>query len=306
MLMGAHVSAAGGLSTAFDRAEAAECQAMQIFTKSPGVWAAPPLGQDEVLAFRARAAASPVRIAVVHAAYLINIASPQAAIRDRSMEALRIELERVEALGIPFLVLHPGAHMGDGEPAGLRRVVGALDRVLGETAGFRARVLLENSSGQGTSLASRFASLGAVLGSVRDPDRLGVCIDTCHTFAAGYDLRSRAGYEAAVEELRREVGLESVRCVHANDSKRELGSRVDRHEHIGRGYLGLGAFRRLVNDPRFAGLPCIVELPPEGGMDRANVLALRRLVRSARGIAGGRASGAGKTARSKGHRASRG
>jgi deoxyribonuclease-4 len=303
MLFGAHLSTEGGLPTAFDRADEEGCDTLQIFTKNKGAWAARPLTKDEINAFRARASAfraradafrarasaSRARPVVAHSAYLINIASPSKDLRKKSIEALRVELERCEALGIDYLVLHPGSHGGTGEDEGLRRVAASLDRVHRATKGFTAKILLETAAGQGSSVCARFPSLGAILRRVKDPGRLGVCVDTCHVFAAGYDLRTREGYEAAMDELDREVGVENVLCIHANDSKKELGTRVDRHEHIGRGCLGLAGLRRIVNDPRLAKVPFIFELPPENGMTRVNLAALRGLVRGAKGRAGGRA-----------------
>ena len=277
LVLGAHVSAAGGLWTAFDRAEEAGCDCMQIFTKNKGAWAAPPLTEETVAVFHARAAASRVRPVVVHASYLINVASPGREIREKSIEALRIELERCELLGIPHLVFHPGAHLGEGEAAGLRRVAASLDRVHRSTRGSEARILLENSAGQGSSLCTSFASLRRVLDRVAAPERLGVCIDTCHAFAAGHDIRTTEGLAAMVDELSGEVGLERVRCIHLNDSKKPLGSRVDRHEHIGKGLLGRATFRRILAEPRLRRIPMLFELPPENDMTRVNLRVLRSL-----------------------------
>jgi deoxyribonuclease-4 len=176
-------------------------------------------------------------------------------------------------------VLHPGSHGGDGEKAGIRRAIASIDRAHAATRGFKARVLVETSSGQGRSICSSFEALGTLLRDVEEPRRLGACVDTCHIFAAGYELRSRSGYAATLEALESAIGLDKVFCVHANDSKGELGSRVDRHEHIGRGRIGRDGFRNLVNDRRFEGIPMIIELPPEGDMPRVNLRTLRSLVR---------------------------
>jgi deoxyribonuclease-4 len=279
MILGAHVSTQGGLATAFDRAEADGCDCFQIFTKNKGAWAARPLVEDEVHAFRERARSSRAAAVIAHAAYLLNIASPQSDVRTRSVEALRIEVERCEALGIRHLVLHPGCHMGSGEDAGLACAAESMDEVHAATRGFETKVLIETSAGQGSSICTTLESIGGLLARVREPERLGVCLDTCHLFAAGYDLRTREGYAEAMETLDREVGIERVLCIHANDSKRELGSRVDRHEHIGRGKLGHEAFRSFLADPRLARVPFVIELPPEDGMIRKNLAALRRLAR---------------------------
>jgi deoxyribonuclease-4 len=279
MLFGAHVSVEGGLWTAFDRAEEAGCDCIQVFTKNKGAWAAKPLTDDDVKAFRERAKASSVGPIVAHAAYLLNLASPQAALRAKSTEALRVEVERCEWLGIPFLVLHPGSHTESSEEKGLARVVKGLDQVHRSTRGFKTKVLLETSAGQGSSVCHRFAGLGSILGAVKDPERLGICVDTCHIFAAGYELRTAKGYKATIDELDREVGLSRILCIHLNDSKKELGTRVDRHEHLGRGCLGREGLQRIVKDRRFAGVPFIFELPPQDDMIRKNLKVLRGLVK---------------------------
>lgn len=276
-ILGAHISAAGGLHTAFDRAEDVGCDTMQIFTKNKGAWRAKPLEDEAIAQFRKRASESSVGPVVTHASYLLNLASPDAALREKSSEALRIELERNEALGIPYLVLHPGAHKDTGEAAGLARVNTALNQVLAWTKGFEGKVLLENSAGQGSSVCREFASLARVLKDSAAPERLGVCIDTCHLFAAGYELRTKAGYEETMTQLTDAVGLEAVLCLHLNDSKKELGTRVDRHEHIGQGHIGTGAFRLLLCDRRFCKVPMVFELPPDDDMLRVNLETLRGL-----------------------------
>ena len=279
MKLGAHVSAAGGLATAFDRGEEAGCDCIQIFTKNKGAWAARPLGDEEISEFRSRARRSSIGPVVTHASYLLNLASPEKELRDKSVDALRIELERCEALGIPSLVLHPGAHKETGEAAGLKRVVSGLNRAHRQTAGFKVRVLLENSAGQGSSVCSDFASLGRIIDGVKEPERLGVCIDTCHAFAAGYELRTAEGYDETKAALKKAVGLRKVRCLHLNDSKKDLGSRVDRHEHIGDGFLGREAFRHVLTDGSFRNVPMIFELPPDNGMLEKNLRILRQLAK---------------------------
>jgi deoxyribonuclease-4 len=277
MISGAHVSAAGGLWTAFDRAEEVGCETMQIFTKNKGAWNAKPLDDETVRAFKKRARETKIRPIVAHSSYLINLASPDRALRNRSTEALVVEVERCEMLGIAYLVLHPGAHKGEGEAAGLKRVTGSLNTVLRKTKGFRTKILLENSAGQGSSVCSGFASLARLMRDSLAPERLGICLDTCHLFAAGYELRTPAGYAATIDAFSEELDLREVLCFHVNDSKGELGSHLDRHEHIGEGQLGLGAFRLLVNDRRFAKAPMIFELSPENDMLRVNLKKLRRL-----------------------------
>jgi deoxyribonuclease-4 len=198
-----------------------------------------------------------------HTSYLINLASPDAELRARSLDALTGEVLRCETLGLVGAVLHPGAHMGGGEDAGLRRVARGLGELHRRLPGFRARVLLENTAGQGTGLGSDFAHLGRLLAETHQGDRLGVCLDTCHALAAGYDLGTREGYERTFRALEREVGLDRLLAFHLNDSRRGLGSRVDRHAHIGEGELGLEPFGWLVNDARFQGIPAASELPPD-------------------------------------------
>jgi len=284
MLIGAHESIAGGVQRAFERGAADGCEALQIFTSFNSRWAPRPLPPDEVVAFRDAARLSGWQL-MSHASYLINIATPDEALWRRSVAALREELVRCERLGIDFLVLHPGAHVGSGVDAGIARVAAALGEVHAACRGFRVRVALENTAGQGTLLGSAIAELARMLDATPQGDRLVICIDTCHAFAAGYDLRRARGYEEFVEELDRELGLERVACFHLNDSLKAHGSRRDRHAHIGAGEIGSGAFRRLVNDRRFAGVPGVVETPPEedGSMSFArNIRALKALRRVGR------------------------
>ncbi len=219
---------------------------------------------------------------VVHDSYLINLASPDEALRRKSIEAFIEEVRRAELIGAAYLVTHPGAHMESGEDAGLAKVAAALDEVQHRCAGFQVMILLETTAGQGSSLGHRFEHLAAILDQVKQPERLGVCFDTCHVFAAGYPLAPKKDYQATMREFDRLIGLERLKAFHFNDSKKPLGSRVDRHEHIGRGCLGVEPFSLLVNDRRFRGLPMILETAKEihpelGDMDAVNLAALRRL-----------------------------
>jgi deoxyribonuclease-4 len=222
--------------------------------------------------------------ATAHSAYLINLASPDKELWKRSIDAFVIELQRAEQLGIRHVVLHPGAFTTSSETAGLRRVIRALDEVDRQTRGLAAGCLLENTAGQGTCLGHRFEQLATVLDGVKSPGRLGVCFDTCHAFAAGYALATLAEYRRTMRALRESVGIERIKAIHVNDSKRELGSRVDRHEHIGKGQIGITAFARLVNDRRFRKIPMYLETPKGTNKktgkpwDVANLRALRRLV----------------------------
>jgi len=277
--LGAHMSIAGGLHLALERAADVGCSAVQIFLKNQRQWASAPLAAAEVREFAAtRRRVRPAAV-FAHASYLINLAAPSAAPWARAVDALTDELERAEALGLSFVVLHPGSHGGEGVEAGLGRIVAALDEVTRRTAGFRVRVALENSAGGGHALGRSFAELGAMIARARRPERLGVCVDTCHLFAAGHDIRRDGGWDAAIEACVEAVGRRRVLAFHLNDARAPLGSGLDRHEHIGRGALGLAPFRRLLNDPRFARVPKVLETPkePEPLADRRNLARLRRL-----------------------------
>lgn len=260
-LLGAHMSIAGGLPRAVDRAQASRCEALQIFTKSAGQWRARPLPPEEIATFRARVDETGIRPVVAHNSYLINVAATAPALREQSIAALEEELDRAESLGLEGLVMHPGAYTNGSEEQGLRLIGRALRRVLRPRRRGRTLLLLEHTAGQGTSLGHRFEHLAAILEYVDGSPRVGVCLDTCHLLSAGYDMCSEAGYAATFESFDRLVGLDRVKVFHLNDSKRPCASRVDRHEHIGRGCLGLEPFRRLLNDPRFARLPMLLETP---------------------------------------------
>jgi deoxyribonuclease-4 len=317
-LFGAHMSIAGGLHRAVEAAAALGMETVQIFTHSPsqwvvkpvvpagkgsprpgkslarsaGLWAARPLDAEQVEAFRRALRETGIVHPVAHDSYLNNLASPDDALRAKSIASLTVELERAEALGVPDLVIHPGAHMGEGEAAGLARVARSLDEVHRRTRGFAARIDLETTAGQGTCLGHRFENLGQILASVAEPERLGICVDTCHVFAAGYSLAGAEHYNMTMDELQRAAGPGRVRVWHLNDSQREQGSRVDRHAGLGGGRMGLEPFRLVVNDPRFAALPMILETPKgtDGGRDRdaINLGVLRRLRGEGRRVGNGR------------------
>jgi deoxyribonuclease-4 len=279
-LLGAHQSIAGGLYRALERGCEVGCEAVQLFTHSARQWTMRALGEDDVRAFAAARAASGVRAVLAHDSYLLNPAAPDETLRARTARDLIAELERCERLGIAWLVCHPGAHGGAGPEAGLRTAARTLDEVLTACRGFRARIALENTAGQGTQIGWRFADLGRLCGDTRDGERLRVCLDTQHAFAAGYDLRTAPGYAAAMAELDAAVGPGRVVALHLNDAQRGLGARVDRHEHIGAGALGLRAFRRVLRDARFRGLPMCIETPKGDDLaeDRRNLATLRRLL----------------------------
>jgi deoxyribonuclease-4 len=277
--IGAHVSIAGGLERALERGAAVGCDVIQIFSRSNQQWAARPIDAEAVAAWRAARVRTGVEPMMVHACYLLNLAAPRKWLREKSWRALAEELERCALLGIPHLVIHPGAHCGDGEAAGVARIAAAIERAYAAQPDNPTRLLLENTAGQGTSVGHSFEHLRDIIGAMKSgSDRVGVCIDTAHTLAAGFDITTVDGWERTFERLEATVGCDRVAGFHVNDSKTPVGSRVDRHEHLGRGHLGLGALRCLVNDPRFAGLPMVIETPkPSDDADRVNLAILRAL-----------------------------
>ncbi len=285
-LFGAHMSAAGGCHNAVREAQTRSCQTVQLFTKNASQWSARDFTEDEVRLFRDTLRDSGLRFATAHDSYLINLASPDPALNRRSLEAFTVELRRAEQLGLSYLVMHPGALVGAAEEDGIARVVRALDDVHARCAGYAVQVLVETTAGQGTTLGWRFEQLAAILSRVAAPERLGVCFDTCHVFAAGYALAPHTDYLATMAEFDRTIGLDKIKVFHINDSLKPLGSRVDRHAHIGRGRLGLEPFRSLVNDPRFEDRPMILETPKEDDdhddMDAVNLEVLRGLIASRR------------------------
>ena len=282
---GAHLSVAGGLHNACTAATAVGCDCLQIFVKNQRQWRAPKLNNEQISLFHAAAAQAGVAPIVAHASYLLNLAAPGGAIRSASIAAMIDELERCEALGVSSLIFHPGAHLGEGLDVGIARIAAALDEVTRATAGFRTMILLEITAGQGTAIGFRFEQLAAIRAALAQPERTGVCLDTCHLFAAGYDFRTPAGYAGMMDELDSAIGLAHMRCIHVNDSKKELGSRVDRHEHIGKGKIGRTGFANFVNDPRWAGMAMVLETPKgvDGrgtDLDKVNLKRLRGMVGS--------------------------
>ena len=255
------MSIAGGLPRAVDRAKAARSQALQIFTKSAGQWRARPLPPEEIAEFKARVQRARIQSVIAHNSYLINLATAQPALRAQSIAALREELDRARALGLAGLVMHPGSYTSGTEADGLRLIAEALRELLDERADDRTLILLEGTAGQGTNLGHRFEHLAEIIGRLDGHPRVGVCLDTCHLLAAGHDICSAEGYARTFEAFDRIVGIDRIRAFHLNDSKKPCGSRVDRHEHIGKGCLGLEPFRMLLNDPRFADHPMLLETP---------------------------------------------
>jgi deoxyribonuclease-4 len=292
-LLGAHNSIAGGYYKAVDKAAELGMDTVQIFTKNNNQWRGKPLTDEDVRLFREALERTGVQHPCAHDSYLINLASPDDALWRKSIDAFIDELRRAEALGLDGVVMHPGSYVDSSDAAGLARVVAALDLVCGQTPGLCTQIWLEATAGQGTNLGHRFGHLAYILEHSAHGERMGVCIDTCHIFAAGYPLHTPEEYEATFRELDAVIGLGRVRAFHLNDSKKGLGSRVDRHEHIGEGQIGLEPFRRLLNDPRFAHLPMYLETKKETRdgeeMDAVNLRRLRGLVGTTT-MAGGKRS----------------
>ncbi len=280
MRFGAHMSIAGGFDKAVDRAVQAGCDAVQIFTKNNNQWRAKPIEDAQVAAFAARLADSGIGPVVAHDSYLINMASPDDELWNKSIDAFRIELERCEQLSVPFLVTHPGSFVKSTEEQGIQRIADALNRVHDELPGYQVLTLLETTAGQGSSIGHRFEQLAAIIEKVSAPERVGFCLDTCHVFAAGYEIRTEEGYAETINSFDSILGLDNLMAFHFNDSKRELGSHVDRHDHIGAGQIGLDGFRHFVNDTRFADRSALLETPKSDDLheDVENLARLRDLI----------------------------
>lgn len=307
-LLGAHMSIAGGLHKAVEAAAALGMETVQIFTHSPSQWAvkpvAPaakellrdgksltknnnqwvgkPISADDVRLFRDALEQSGITSPCAHNSYLINLASPKDDLWEKSIAAMIVEVERADALGLAGIVMHPGSFVDSCEADGLQRIITALDRVTAATPDAKPELWLECTAGQGSCLGHRFEHIATILNGVKQPERYGVCVDTCHIFAAGYPLQTPDEYAATINEMDRTIGLKNIRAFHLNDSKKPLGSRVDRHEHIGEGFLGLEPFRHLLNDPRFETIPMYLETEKgeRGGedLDAINLRTLRSLI----------------------------
>ena len=279
-LLGAHMSIAGGVGNAFIHGKNVDCDAIQIFTKSSRQWASKPYTKEEIEQFHINRKETGIDTVVAHDSYLLNMGSPDAALRARSVAAFIDELERCEVLGISNLIAHPGSHLGVGELEGIKTIAQSLDQVHKACPGYRTKVTLEITAGQGSNLGYRFEQIANMIDATKESDRLRVCFDTEHAFAAGYDLRTREGYERTFAEFDEIIGLKLLAAFHLNDSKKEFNSRVDRHEHIGKGFLGIEAFRLLMNDRRFWGLPMCLETEkgPDLKEDRENLDLLRSLI----------------------------
>lgn len=279
-LLGAHMSIAGGVGNAFLEGRKVDCDAIQIFTKSSRQWASKPYTREEIEQFHINRKETGIGAVVAHDSYLLNMGSPDTALRARSIAAFIDEFERCEVLGVSNLIAHPGAHVGAGELDGIKTIARSLDEVHRSCPGYKTRITLEITAGQGSNLGYRFEQIGSMIDATRESDRLRVCFDTEHAFAAGYDIRTRDGYERTFGEFDEAIGIKLLAAFHLNDSKKEFHSRVDRHEHIGKGFIGIEAFRMLMNDQRFWGLPMCLETPkgPDLKEDRENLQLLRSLI----------------------------
>jgi len=281
MLLGAHMSIAGGVFNAPLRGKSIGCDTIQIFVKNANRWVGKEITDEEVEKFRQAKKETGIALIFAHNSYLINLASPDDALYEKSIAAMLDELERSERLKLSFIVMHPGAHVGSGEEAGLKRIAAAINTLFKKTKGYKVKIALETTAGQKSNLGHKFEHLAAVIKAVNDKKRIRVCYDTCHTFAAGYDLRTKKAYEATFAEFDKVIGLKRICAFHLNDSVKELGSRIDRHAHIGQGHIGLSGFRLLLNAERFADVPMVLETPkgPDMAEDIANLKVLRGLIR---------------------------
>jgi len=278
------MSIAGGVFNAPLRGKSIGCDTIQMFVKNANRWVGKVLSDEEADQFREAKKDTGIDPIFSHNSYLINLASPDDALYKKSMDAMLDELERSERLRLPFIVIHPGAHVGSGEEAGLKRIAAALNTLFKKTKGYTVAIALETTAGQKSNLGYRFEHLAALIEAIGDRKRVWVCYDTCHTFAAGYDLRTKKAYEATVREFDKVVGLKRIGAFHLNDSVNDLGSRIDRHAHIGQGYIGLDGFRLLMNDERFVSIPMVLETPkgPDMAEDIMNLTALRGLTKKRR------------------------
>jgi deoxyribonuclease-4 len=282
-LLGAHFSIAKGLHNALYEARAYDCTALQIFTKNAQTWKERSLKPDEIDQFEQAGAATGITAIAAHASYLINLTAVEKQKLTKSCHALEQELVRSSMLNIPFVVLHPGSHMDRGEDEGIRRIAESINQVFSQIPDLKTRLLLETTAGQGSSVGHTFEHLASIMDKVEKKDAVGFCLDTSHIFAAGYDIRTPTDYQKTINLFDAIAGLEHLDLIHLNDSKKELGSRVDRHEHIGQGCIGLKAFELFMNDHRFQDIPKIIETPKQHGgkdYDKVNLSTLRNLMAS--------------------------
>ena len=283
VLLGAHMSIAGGVANAPVRGQAAGCNTIQIFTKNNNRWQSPPIKQPDQHEFFKNLQETGIGPVFSHNAYLINLASPNPELHKKSVDAMRDELERAEFLKLPFVVIHPGSHTGDGEQKGLKRIATSIKKLMKETSGYTVGIALETTAGQGTNLGYTFEQLGWLIREIAG-ERIGVCFDTCHSFTAGYELRTAAGYKETTDQFQAHIGFDKLLAVHLNDSKKEFQSKKDRHEHIGKGFIGLDGFKNVLNDPRFQAVPMVLETHkgPDLKEDIQNLKILRALIKARR------------------------
>lgn len=282
-LLGAHFSIAKGLHDAVYQAASYGCTALQLFTKNATTWKERTISPAEADRFKTAVAETGIQVIAAHSAYLINLASPEPKKHAMSTKALQQELLRTSVLDIPYCVLHPGAHMDSGEKAGLLKISDSINQIFAETTGITTRLLLETTAGQGSGLGHTFEQLAQIMDAVKQKKRVGICLDTCHVFAAGYDIRTRETYDQTLSHFDTILGLDKLFAIHINDSKKELGSRVDRHTHIGKGCIGTDAFKLILNDSRLAHIPKLLETAKKEGdidWDQRNLTLLRSLVDS--------------------------
>jgi len=285
LLLGAHMSIAGGVHTAIECGNRIGCTTIQMFVKNNNQWLGKPLAETDRATYKDLLLKSSIGPVVVHDTYLINLCAKDKSILRKSRAALKDELNRCELLGVAYLNFHPGAHVGLGETEGIKLIAESLDIVHDQTKGYHVKSVIETTAGQGTAIGYRFEQIRSIIDAVEIKERMAVCVDTCHVFAAGYDITTEAGYEKTFDEFDAIIGLANLVAFHVNDSKRPLGSRVDRHEHIGKGYIGLAGFRLLMNDERFRSIPKILETVkgPDMEEDIANMKVLRRLIKPRQG-----------------------
>ncbi len=278
-LLGAHMSIAGQVGEALKRGQSIGCECIQMFTKSSRQWAAKPLSAEDIATFKRNQKETGIKSVIAHDSYLLNLGAPDEALRKKSVAGFIDEIDRCEALGVPFLVAHPGAHVGSGEERGIKTIAKSINEAHAACKGYSTKVALEITAGQGTVLGRSFKQMGQIFDAVKENERLRLCFDTEHAFAAGYDLRTNEGYDRTFAELDEHVGLKRLVAFHLNDSLKPFNSRVDRHQHIGKGHLGLAAFRRLLNDRRFTGIPMCLETDKSEDLheDVENLATLRAL-----------------------------
>ncbi|NQU17796.1 MAG: deoxyribonuclease IV [Candidatus Saganbacteria bacterium] len=277
-LLGAHMSIAGGVDKAIERGNSIECKTIQIFVKNNNQWSSKPIPEDEIEQFKKLQKDTGILV-FAHTGYLINLASPKETVYTNSMRSMLDELERSEKLGIPFTVLHPGSSLDTPKEDGIKKIAKSINDLFNKTKGQKVKIALETTAGAGSSVGSKFSEIGKIINLIEEKSRIGVCFDTCHSFSAGYDIKSKEGYQKCWDEFEKEIGLKYLLAFHLNDSKKEFDSHKDRHEHIGKGTLGLEPFRMILNDKRFNSLPMCLETPknPDMHEDLGNLLVLRSL-----------------------------